>query len=92
MDIADLGTILSVWAHPDDETYLCAGIMSAAVDNGQTVVCVTATRGEGGSPDHKKYPPEAMGKVREAELLACLEILGVRGEIDDNGSTDASQT
>ena len=30
----DLGTVLSVWAHPDDETYLAAGVMGAAADGG----------------------------------------------------------
>ena len=26
----DLGTILGVWAHPDDEAYLSAGLMAMA--------------------------------------------------------------
>ena len=30
----ELGTILGVWAHPDDETYLSAGLMADAVDHG----------------------------------------------------------
>jgi LmbE family N-acetylglucosaminyl deacetylase len=33
--INSLGTIMSVWAHPDDETFTCAGIMRQAVNNGQ---------------------------------------------------------
>jgi LmbE family N-acetylglucosaminyl deacetylase len=73
----ELGTILGVWAHPDDETYLTAGLMARAVRNGSRVVCVTATRGEGGSMDEEKWPPETMGEVRERELLECLAILGV---------------
>lgn len=73
----ELGTILGVWAHPDDEAYLTAGLMARAVRNGSRVVCVTATRGEGGSMDHEKWPPEEMGKVRTAELERSLEILGV---------------
>lgn len=77
MRLEDLGTILSVWAHPDDETFLCAGLMSAAAHAGQRVVCVTATKGEAGSQDHEKWPPEQMGDVRERELLDCLRILGV---------------
>ena len=72
-----LGTVLGVWAHPDDETYLAAGIMAQAVRDGSRVVCVTATRGEGGSMDEERWPSATMGDVREKELLRGLEILGV---------------
>lgn len=71
------GTILGVWAHPDDETYLTAGLMARAVREGERVVCITATRGEGGSMDSERWPPERMGEIREAELMRSLEILGV---------------
>jgi len=73
----DLGTILGVWAHPDDETYLTAGLMSRAVRDGRRVACVTATRGEEGSWDEERWPTATLGKVREAELMASLEVLGV---------------
>jgi LmbE family N-acetylglucosaminyl deacetylase len=73
-----LGSILGVWAHPDDDTYLTAGLMGQAVRDGRRVVCVTATRGEGGSFDEERWPTATMGKVREAELMRSLEILGVR--------------
>src|SRR5438132_9130900 len=73
----DLGTILGVWAHPDDETYLTAGLMAQAVRDGRRVVCVTATRGEGGSWDEERWPTSEMGKVRDAELMESLHILGV---------------
>ena len=58
----ELGTILGVWAHPDDETYLSAGLMAAAVDAGSRVVDVTATRGEGGSMDEEQWPPGVDGR------------------------------
>src|ERR671926_1429944 len=77
MDVATLGTILVVWAHPDDDIFLSAGLMAAAVRAGQRVVDVTATRGEGGSMDEERWPPETMGEVRTGELLRSLEILGV---------------
>jgi LmbE family N-acetylglucosaminyl deacetylase len=80
-DPAKLGTILGVWAHPDDEAYLSAGIMAAAVDAGNRVVCVTATRGELGSLDPVRWPPETLAAVREAELEACFTVLGVREHI-----------
>jgi LmbE family N-acetylglucosaminyl deacetylase len=91
-DPAHLGTVLGVWAHPDDEGYLSAGIMAAAVEAGNRVVCVTATRGEAGSLDHVRWPPESLGAVREAELEACLDVLGVREHIwldyPDGGCAD----
>ena len=73
----DLGTILGIWAHPDDETYLSAGIMAAAVRAGSRVFCVTATRGEGGSFDEELWPSAQMGQVREGELARSFAILGV---------------
>jgi len=71
------GPILGVWAHPDDETYLMAGLMADAVRRGERVVLVTATRGELGSFDEERWPTATLGKVRERELERCLEILGV---------------
>ena len=73
----DLGTVLGVWAHPDDDIYLTAGLMALAADRGDRVVDVTATRGEGGSLDEERWPPGSMAQVRTAELLRSLEILGV---------------
>ena len=76
-DVAALGTILGVWAHPDDEAYLSGGLMALARDNGQRVVCVTATRGERGTPDPVAWPPERLAEERTRELARCLSILGV---------------
>jgi LmbE family N-acetylglucosaminyl deacetylase len=74
----ELGTILSIWAHPDDETYLCGGLMARAVRNGSRVVCVTATRGELGSPDEKRWPPgPPLAAVRTAEMEQALAVLGI---------------
>ena len=77
-DVSTLGTILGVWAHPDDETYLSAGIMALAVRSGQRVVCVTATRGEKGSQDVERWPPDTIAATRSEELERALEVLGVR--------------
>jgi LmbE family N-acetylglucosaminyl deacetylase len=77
MSPEDLGTILGIWAHPDDEAYLSAGLMAQAVRDGRRVVCVTATRGEEGSWDEDRWPSDRMGEIREEELLRSLEILGV---------------
>lgn len=76
-----LGTVLGVWAHPDDEAYLSSGLMAQAAASGSRVVCVTATRGEGGSLDQERWPPESLGDVRAAELQRCLSMLGVQEHI-----------
>lgn len=76
-DIKQLGTIMSIWAHPDDESFLAAGLLAAAIQNGQRVICVTATRGEAGSHDTKKWPPSELAAVRTKELEEALDILGV---------------
>jgi signal transduction histidine kinase/LmbE family N-acetylglucosaminyl deacetylase len=73
----DLGTTMCVWAHPDDESYLTSGVMQQAVADGRRVVCVTATRGEGGSQDAERWPPEKMAEIREIEIAESLRILGV---------------
>src|SRR3954469_10227728 len=72
-----LGTILGIWAHPDDEAYLDAGVMAIAARDGDRVVCVTATRGEHGTSDAARWPPDVLGPAREAELATSLDILGV---------------
>lgn len=73
----DLGTILSVWAHPDDETYLAAAVMAAARAHGQRVVCVIASAGERGTVDPEAWSPERLGRVRRWEAQAAMAILGV---------------
>lgn len=74
---ADLGTVLSIWAHPDDETYLAAGVMAAAAERRQRVVCVTATAGELGTDDPDTWPPARLGAVRRWEAAAAMAVLGV---------------
>ena len=91
-----LGSILSVWAHPDDETWLCAGLMARAVAAGDRVVCVTATRGELGSPDEERWPSGApLAAVRTAEMQRALAILGVTEhhwlDYPDGGCADVDQ-
>jgi LmbE family N-acetylglucosaminyl deacetylase len=75
--IVELGTILSIWAHPDDETYVAGGVMAAAVAAGQRVTCVSATAGEQGTDDPSGWPPQRLGQVRRWEAAAAMAVLGV---------------
>jgi LmbE family N-acetylglucosaminyl deacetylase len=77
LDIGRLGTVLSVWAHPDDETYLAGGLMASCAAAGQRVVCVSATAGEHGTPDPVAWPPARLARLRREETAAAMAVLGV---------------
>jgi LmbE family N-acetylglucosaminyl deacetylase len=76
-DLTSLGTVLTVWAHPDDETYLAGGVLARLSDAGQRVVCVTATRGEAADPAATAGERAALAALRTEELEAALAMLGV---------------
>lgn len=81
-DVKKLGTILGVWAHPDDESWCMGGIMAVAATNGQRVVCITATRGDAGqTADEAKWPQSRLGEIREQELKKAMQVLGVTEHI-----------
>jgi LmbE family N-acetylglucosaminyl deacetylase len=70
-------TLLGVWAHPDDEAYLSAGLMAEYRRRGDRVVVITATLGERGTSDPVAWPPEKLAVLRERELRASLAAVGV---------------
>jgi LmbE family N-acetylglucosaminyl deacetylase len=74
---AALGTVLGVWAHPDDEAFLAAGLTARLTDAGAHVAVVTATRGEHGTADPAAWPPTRLARRRTHELRASLAIVGV---------------
>ncbi len=74
---AELGTVLGVWAHPDDEAYLSAGLMALARRHGRRVVVVTATTGEHGTADPVRWPPARLARRRREEMAASLAAVGV---------------
>jgi LmbE family N-acetylglucosaminyl deacetylase len=70
-------TLLGVWAHPDDEAYLSAGLMAEFRRRGDRVVVVTATLGEQGTNDPTTWPPERLAARRQLELRSSLAAVGV---------------
>lgn len=73
----DVGTLLGIWAHPDDEVYLSGGLMASTRADSQRVVVATATRGELGTTDPTNWPPARLGPLRTHETTAALAALGV---------------
>lgn len=70
-------TLMGVWAHPDDEAYLSAGLMLQHTDRGDRVVVLTATLGEHGTSDPHRWPPKRLAARRHRELRTSLAELGV---------------
>ena len=76
--------LMAVLAHPDDESMGFGGTLAKYAAEGIETYVVTATRGERGrfrghaqgSPEHPG--PEALGVIREAELQAAAQALGLR--------------
>jgi len=74
-------TLMTVHAHPDDETIGTGGVMAKAVEAGHRVVLVTGTRGELGeivvpdmdTPDNHRR----LGEIRAGELERAMGHLGV---------------
>ncbi len=68
-----------VLAHPDDETLGMGGTLARCASEGVEVHVITATRGQSGRyRDNSAHPgPEALGRIREAELRAAARVLGV---------------
>jgi LmbE family N-acetylglucosaminyl deacetylase len=75
--LPDLGTVLGVWAHPDDEAYLSSGLVLHAREAGSRVVVVTATDGELGGPARTSVGRRRLAATRRRELTASLRVLGV---------------
>lgn len=73
-----MATLLFVFAHPDDETVGCGGMMQRARARGLRVVVITATCGQKGkirSPEIATA--ETLCQVRTQELMAAERLLGV---------------
>jgi LmbE family N-acetylglucosaminyl deacetylase len=69
------GGLAAVLAHPDDESFGCAGALALAHDTGATTRLLVITRGEAGTPDG--VPDPAIADRREAELIAAARSIGL---------------
>ena len=69
---------LFVFAHPDDESFSSGGTIAKLVKRGETVILVTATKGEKGQfGDPPISTKENLGKTRGKELKNAAKILGI---------------
>jgi LmbE family N-acetylglucosaminyl deacetylase len=69
-----LRSLLVILAHPDDESFPMGGTLAKYAAAGVPVTLLCATRGEAGMPE---VSSDVAGVVRQAELLAAAEVLGI---------------
>ena len=96
LEPGELGTVLGVWAHPDDEAYLMAGTALAAAAAGSTIACVTATAGDAGeSADEDRWPRAQLGTIRRREIADTLGVLAIQDhtwlDLADGGLADVDR-
>ena len=75
--------LLVIVSHPDDEAFGLGSLLAHASTRGVESVVACATRGELGEPAPasglpEDVPPDELGRVREAELRAACDLLGVQ--------------
>jgi LmbE family N-acetylglucosaminyl deacetylase len=74
--------VLAVYAHPDDESLCAAGTLALCAARGERVTLLCATRGEHGPISSAELAThETLAAVRERELRACCETLGLEPPI-----------
>jgi len=72
-------TILTISAHPDDETIFAGGTLAMYAEQGHDMYLLDTTRGEGGEVgDPPVATPETLGTVREQEARAAARALGAK--------------
>lgn len=70
--------MLLVFAHPDDESFTCGGLVPKYVEAGWSVDLICATRGEvGDTGELGEMTEEALGRVRQKEVEKAATLLGI---------------
>ncbi|MGI8786467.1 MAG: PIG-L deacetylase family protein [Pyrinomonadaceae bacterium] len=77
--ISDWGKTLVIAPHPDDESLGCGGTIALLRELQQEVKILVLSDGTLSHPNSAKFPPAKLRDLRETEMLAALEILGVSG-------------
>ena len=79
-DVTHSLKLMAILAHPDDESLGIGGTLVKYASEGSETYLVTATRGEHGWwGSERDYPgPVSLGRLREAELRAAAQVLGLR--------------
>ena len=70
------GSVLAIYAHPDDPEVACGGTLARWVDEGAAAHLVVVNRGEKGSPS-ASIDPDALADARAGEVAEAAAVLGL---------------
>lgn len=62
--------------HPDDETLGCGSLIAQAVRRRVSVAVISLTDGDASHPASMRWPPQALARLRAAEMRRALARLG----------------
>ncbi len=71
----DTGGLAAIFAHPDDESFGCAGALALAHDAGRITRLLLVTRGEAGNAEGT--PDPELGNIREDEMRCAAGKIGL---------------
>lgn len=71
-DLATLGHLVVVAAHPDDETLGAAGLLARAYAAGVRTTVIVASSGEASHPESPTRRPSELAALREEETVAAV--------------------
>ncbi len=74
-----MAKVLVIAAHPDDETGFAGGYLAKLADEGNEVILLEVTRGEGGEVGEPPVGPKSqLGEFREREMRCAASALGAK--------------
>jgi len=76
----DIGNLMVLAPHPDDESLGCGGLIASLRQSGKTVHIIFMTSGSASHPNSKEYPPNRLAEIREKEAEKACEVLGIEKE------------
>ena len=74
---ADIGNLMVLAPHPDDESLGCGGLISMLRQKGSQVAVIFITSGSASHPNSKTHPPDVLSQIRESEAIGACSELGV---------------
>lgn len=85
---ANIGHLVVIAAHPDDETLGAGGLLARASAAGCSIKIVVATDGDASHPGSPTHTPEQLATRRRAELLAAIAAVAPRAAVSLLGLPD----